>query len=480
MRKRTGTTIVATSIRAVVGVVIVGALGVGGVAAAQSPWPRLQSVPTPITVESAAADMVVACAGPLVAMGRDAANPTELTVAAQAQMTVGAEGSVDESGLITSAHLADSSWPLYRVDRSDTDAMLGAAQSATISADDLKGFAASACRTPQLESWIVGGATDLGTSDVLMITNPAEVSASVSLSMYGVNGRSTLPRIAVPARTQISVPLAAGVAGESSPVVRITATGAPVQASLQSSLIRTLDPSGIDVQDATGAPRTQQSLLGVRVMSEPIDNAPNVIVRVLVPDREASDGAEETDPAIVEGDVPTVPLTIVVRDAVTNDPVGVALDVAVTPGMPAEIGIPSLGAGYYSIDVSSAQPAVAAVWQATTQARGMDFAWMTAAPVIENPTVVAVPAGPAPQLHIRAATAKETVVTLTPLDGGQPIEATIEGNGSALIPVTDRTSYVLESSEPVMAAVTMSATSALAGWPIWPQQERAEPVRVYS
>ncbi|WP_448887346.1 DUF5719 family protein, partial [Enterobacter hormaechei] len=108
---------------------------------------------------------------------------------------------------------------------------------------------ASACRPPLAESWLVAGASTTGANDLVVLANPGDVAATVQLSVYGANGVSTPPSgagLVVPARGQRVVPLAGLLLGEASPVVRIVATGAPVQAYLQASLTRTLLPGGSD------------------------------------------------------------------------------------------------------------------------------------------------------------------------------------------------------------------------------------------
>ena len=126
---------------------------------------------------------------------------------------------------------------------------VAASGSATVSADDLRGFAASACRPALMESWLVGGSAATGAADVVLLANPGTVPASVQLTVYGAGGAQVPAggeELTVAPGAQIVVPLAGLLPGEESPVIRVTATGAPVQAALQASITRTLVPGGVD------------------------------------------------------------------------------------------------------------------------------------------------------------------------------------------------------------------------------------------
>src|SRR3546814_6297364 len=72
--------------------------------------------------------------------------------------------------------------------RSSGPAVFAAAGSSSVEAADLRGFAASACRPPLLESWLVGGATTTGSGDLVVLSNPGTVAATVQITVYGASG----------------------------------------------------------------------------------------------------------------------------------------------------------------------------------------------------------------------------------------------------------------------------------------------------
>ena len=83
---------------------------------------------------------------------------------------------------------------------------------------------------PLMESWLVGGSAATGASDVVLLANPGTVPASVQLTVFGAAGPQVPAggsELVVAPGAQIVVPLAGLVLGEESPVIRVTAIGAP-------------------------------------------------------------------------------------------------------------------------------------------------------------------------------------------------------------------------------------------------------------
>lgn len=464
MTKPTAARIATTGARLIAGVVVSAACVAGAVAAIPAAWPVLGHTPAHRTITPVAGDALLTCAGPFLALGRDAAQASQLTVAGTAAVVSGAApGSPLTGKQVTVSGVADAAAAMFSAPPSGREpAQVAAAESVTVRADDLAGFSASACRPPSMDSWIVGGAGTTGSNDVLLIANPGAVTATVTLSEYGSQGGAPhVSEIVVPAGTQSAVPLAAGSAGETSPVVEITSAGAPVRAALQSSLIRTLDPVGIDVQDAIARPETAQSLLGVRALvNSADDDNPSTTVRLLAPTEDAT-------------------VTLQVREAANGRAVGAAKKVQLTAGQAGAVDFSALAPGLYAIDVTSTTPVVAAARQTTGFGRGSDFAWMTPAPDITGSTTFAVADGPDPQLHLQNASTQAATVELAPVNGGAPRTITLQPNAAASVAVAPSTVYTLSTSAAVRAAVTYLAPGQLAGYPVSPVDAAAAPIDVY-
>ncbi|MDR6866345.1 hypothetical protein J2Y69_000937 [Microbacterium resistens] len=463
MTKPTAVRVAATGARLIGGLLVSAACVAGVVVAVPAAIPGIVHEPARTSITPVPGDTLLTCAGPFRALGRDAQNAGQMTVAGAPALTAGAAaGSSIQPSELAIADVADATTaPMYVAPPSDRAvAQAAAASSLTIAADDLSGFAAAACRPASMQSWIVGGAGAAGSNDILLIANPGQVPATVSFTFYGQQGEKRSSDLIVPPKTQRSLPLAAGAAGETSPVVQITSSGSPVRAALQSSLIRTLDPAGIDLQDGIAHAETSQALLGVRVVLPATGEGVSTLVRLLAP---SADGT----------------VRLQARNADGGATVGEEKTVSLTAGQPAEVDMSGLKPGFYSIDVTSTTPVVAGAWQTTSLGKGADFAWMTPAPEISSATTFAVAEGPQPQLQVRNAGAVEARVTLTPTGGGTPQQLTVPADGSTIANVTAGTVYTLETDQPVRAALGYLGTGQIAGYPVWPALTTSPEIAVY-
>lgn len=442
----TGTRVLIGAALAVVIVVVV-------IVAVGTPVPgiardALRIVDTPTPSES-----VAVCPGPLLATGRTLGAAGDLAVASDASVLSGSpDGSPREDSL--SASVGDGPRVLRLAPAGDAPAALAAAQSSSVAAEDLSGFAAAACTSPQFESWLVGGSTTTGSADLVVLSNPGDVPATIQLTVYASSGPLTPPGgrdVIVAAGSQVVLPLAGLVLGELAPVVRVQAEGAAVVASLQSSRTQTLLPVGLDVTGPTSAPAERQVIVGL-VTPKPGEGAASNVatasVRLLAP----SQGVTATIRVFAVG---------------TVQPVTQPVDVPLSAGVPLEVDLPGLTAGTYTVEVAAPSPVVAAGWSSTAADGPRDNAWIAASPALDEPSYVAVaPAlAEAPSTVRIAADADPVQVTLTPLNGGTPLEFSLEAGVSQVLNVAPGV-WRVEASGTVFASVGYAGPSALAAYPV--------------
>ncbi|TFV83763.1 large extracellular alpha-helical protein [Microbacterium sp. dk485] len=452
-----------TSARVIAGAAAAVAVVVAVVLAIAFPWPTVSTEPVRVEATPAPSDTVLACDGPLLVLGRVVEQAGQLELAAAQSVVAGPDtadateraltGPVPDAGPLSFTATPDGSAP----------APFAAAGSASVDAADLRGFAASACRPPLLESWIVGGATTTGSNDLVILTNPGVVAATVQVTVYGAAGAQSAPggvdRV-VPARSQIVVPLAGLLRDEASPVVHVTAAGAPVSVALQSSLTRTLLPGGVDQVSPLAAAADRQVIPGVVVSAPAADEGAEArtLVRLLAP---AGDGEARVS----------------VRDD-TGRAVGETATVPLAAGTPIELELPGLAAGTYSVGVEADSPVVAGAWSTTGFGEGSDYAWFAAAPEVDLPTVVAVPRGAAPTMSFVNDRAADATVVLTSPDGStQDVE--VPATGAVEVELSESGVYALDPSAPVRAGVSFAGAGALAGYPVWGADAAAPPIVVF-
>lgn len=458
-----------TSARLLAGTVVAAVFATAVVTAVAVPWPTAARAPLSVVVDPAPAETVVVCAGPLLVLGADPERADALSVAAAQEVVFGAPvaGAIPAESTLTADSVAESDGvAVFSVQPEGRAASeVAASGSAAVIGDELVGFAASGCQAPLLQSWIVGGSTTTGASDLLLLGNPGDVPATVELTVYGATGAQVPPggsELVVAAGAQRIVALAGLILGEQSPVVRITATGAPVHAALQSSVTRTLVPGGVDQAAAVVGAATTQVIPGVTVTAEARagDAAdPTSVLRLLSPDVDT-----------------TASVTVVDDEGSTVSSLAIPLGAA----LPSEVELGGIPAGAYSVRVDAPAPVVAAVWQATGLGEEADFAWYAAAPALSADAVVAVPDGPDPTLWAFNAGDEAVTVAVESLFDGDAVELSIPAGQASSLPLTSAELYRLRPSDPVVhAMVSFAGDGALAAIPVWPESSAAATVVVY-
>lgn len=450
-----------TSTRVLVGIGAAVGIAIVAAFAVTADWPSRPHRPATVTATPAAADTVLACPGGLLALGRDATNAAGLSTAAPQTITASGDGS--RTALRTIPDIAGADVLAIAAPAGTSGAgELAAAGSAGVAADDLRGFAASGCRPPAMESWLVGGAGTTGASDLILLANPGEVPAVADLTVFGASGALRPPGgqdLVIPPGAQRVVPLAGLAVGEEAPVVLVTAAGAPVTATLQAALTRTLAPGGVD-QVAPVVPATAAVVPGVTVApSAAAETEATTVVRLLSPGRD---------------DSATVTVIGAAGDQVLTHQVPLTADV------PTQLELAGLPAGSYTVSVVSTAPVVSAVWQATGLGSGSDLAWYAPAPLLDADTLVAVPAGAGSAVVVASAAAAPVEVTLDPVGpGGAAGAATTVAPGQAVTIPAPTGVYQLRVDGPVHAEVVFAADGALAAFPVTPLAAAASAVTVH-
>lgn len=441
--------------RAGAGVLVVVVTAVGVAAAVVSPLPEVSAAAPVATREPAPGDATLVCTASALVLGR--VTDSAQTVSEAARLTP----ALSDTGA-TSADL-----PVLDVDGAAFRAVtappaggqraaLAGAASFSSSADDLSGYAATSCRPPLTESWLVGIDGRTGSSGVITIANPFGVTATVSFTVYGLAGPTTPAggSLSVAPGTVVTVPVASLVGEDGAPVINVHADGAPVQASLQSSLVRGLVPAGVDFQDAVHQASARQIIPGVTVTTA---GQALTSVRVLMPDASG-------------------PVTVTAQPAGGGAP-ALELSMDAVAGIPLDIPLDGLPAGAYDILVEGASPLVAAAWQATGIGEGDDYAWYPAAPEITAPTTFAVAGGADAALALWNDSDTDVAATVTV--GGRESAVTVPAHGGAQLPLTSTSDAVLDPGSGVLhATVSYADGQRLAAATVWPADADSAPITI--
>lgn len=456
-----------TSARLLIGTAVSVLAVIAVVTAVSVPWPTLVREPLSIPATPAPAASVIACDGGLLSIGRTPTAASTVTLAAPQSVTGGTadgEGAAQQQLLTTGV----GAGPLaYTAEPRDDQAVdIAATGAATANADDLAGFAASACRPPLLDSWLVGGSGATGAADLVLLANPGTVPATVQLTVYGVDGPETPPGgdgLVIAPGTQRVVPLAGLALGEETPVVRVSAIGAPIHASLQASITRTLTPAGVDQVGPIASAENTQVITGITVTRQ----------------ADADGAADETTVLRMLSPTLAAAARVSVNSAGRTQAIGEPQEVSLEAGKPLELALNGLPPGAYTVTVEADAPVVAAVWQATGVSAGDDFAWYTPAPEVTVPSLFATPGGPTPSLTLVNPSGEPVTVDVTPTDGGSALNLTVPANGSVAVRLATRTLYLFDPQAPVRAGLSFAGDGALAGVPVWPADVATPEIVVY-
>ncbi|GLI26073.1 hypothetical protein ARHIZOSPH14_03150 [Agromyces rhizosphaerae] len=451
------------------------ALGVGAATigvAAFAPVPEIVADPPSVRVVPADSREVRACAGPVVALAEDAAAATTATALGSPDVVAGpvpADAAVDVADAVA-PDVPGAAIAWFSTEPGEVEpGMLAAASSQETTSERVAGFAASACVEPAAEAWLVGGAVSVGRTSVVSLVNVGDVAATVRLDVHSELGllETAATNLVVAPGTQRLVALAGIAPDARSPVVHVVSTGGRIAATLQQSIVRGLDPDGVEIVGPGELPATELVIAGVargvETEADPDHAAEDdvaTIVRLLAP------GDDDAEAVVAFHDA----------DGGTLAQAGVTL----RAGLVADVPVPAVGAARVDVRVSSDVPVVAAARSTAGDPDGdggSDFAWYPAAPALDEATAVAIAPGPSPRL-VLASDGDAAEVRLT--DGaGAERTVSVPAGGSASVAVSAGDVLRLDDARGVHASVTYEDSSAAAAYAVLPPGALDAPLRVY-
>ncbi|MDO9590635.1 MAG: DUF5719 family protein, partial [Microcella sp.] len=446
------------------------ALGAAAAAAALAatvlfvPSPSIAPEPLALAVTPDRSDQSVVCAGP--ALGLTRGDDPQVAAVATAQRRSAGAGLVESS--IGESDALDGGAAVVTLPREAPAEALGASESVRPRTADVAGLAAAECLTPSRTAWLVGGSTTVGRSTWIVLTNAGAVDATVSLRIHAENGLIEAPGtsgIIVAAGAQRVLPLSGIAVGVESPVVEVTSSGGSVAATLQHSIVRGLDASGIAIV-------TPVEAAGLRHVIPALP----VIGGQAVLERSTADGGADALTALrmlAPGDTAAL---VTVRLIPEGDGTGVALTTTLEPQTVLDLPFTDLLDGEYSVVVEASEPIVVAARTSTAGPGGLDLEWFTPAPAIEAGAEVlaaVAPVGPGvmARLHLFAADGEATVT----VDGRTVV---VPADSGVVLASATNVGVQLSTTATLHASVSYRGDAALAGTRILPPPQAARAVTV--
>ncbi len=480
--------------RALAGTVVlaVAVLAVG--AAAVVPWPTLEKAPASVLVSPVPTEQQRVCPGPLLTLAEDSSRAQAATSVGPADAAFGAHATSAGSDWIrpSSTELTapdnaksavDGAPRLLRVavqGGATTAPLVAASQSQTAAAESLAGLAVAACAEAVSDAWLVGGSTDVGRTSLVLLSNPSTVVATVDLTVYGEAGQVIAPGstgILVQPGSQRIVSLAGLAPNLRTPVVHVASHGGQVAASLQQSIVRGIEPGGVDILGPSAGPGRTQRIAGLLVTNQAAaaatdssgiaDDIPSV--RILVP----GDTAATVQLGVVSESGQQVGI-----ESDEGKPAGSSVQVEIQPGIGTDVPLAGLAPGAYSVELRSDQPIVAAAQAPSVGTAGKDFALFAASGTLADDFLVAVAPGPGPALHLVNTGDADATYTATP-ETGPPVTVTVPAGGSGTLPLAASARYLVSGGRTTLASVGYSGAGLVSSFTLSQAGPLAAPIQVY-
>ena len=489
---------------------IVGAGVAAGVIAVLAivPLPGYTGEAPALTLAPTASDQQRVCQGPLVQVLPSTSEAATFLSNGPAELsTYSPSSQVTEKNLDAVDNLAPENLgrpsvvAVPAVPDSEEQPMLSGNQVQTAVGDELSGLAAAACAEPSNDAWLVGGATDLGRTTLVMLSNPTDVTATVTMTVWSEMGLieaiTTEGLIVLPGEQRI-VSLAAYAPDAIAPVVHVVSTGGRVLASLQHSVMRTLQPSGVEWVNPGVGPNTTQVMPGVFLMShhEHDDSEMGAVlsdiepaVRVLAPGKEDAD----------------VTVTVLSESGET-----IEIESRLKANTVVQFPFIGIEDGIYTVIVTADKPIVAAVRtvqdadadptkigthqedHSETPAEapaenlevepiaygGGDFTWFSPSARLVADTVLPLPAGANPLLTLYNPSPKVIEVTVS-AGGQQDVVLTLDPKQMASTQLQASTRYTLTGTAGLIGGLTYIGTGVGSSIALNPANVLGTPITVY-
>jgi Family of unknown function (DUF5719) len=488
--------VVTTVARSVVGLIGIAVAIIVIGAAALVPLPTVRYVPPSVIVTPHPAAQRLICPGAVLRLGDEAGTdatsahalgiPTTVSAATSGTVESTPLDQADPNGKPAAAPVVLSVPPSPG---GASAAALAGAQAQKVNNGDIHGLAASQCTQASTSSWLVGGSTVVGRTTIIRLANPSDIVATVAIEVFGENGAVSAPGsagILVSGHSEKVLSLAGFAPDLEEPVVHITSTGGPIAASLQQSVVRGIEPGGVDIIGATTVPSKSVVVPGLV-----ISNGSTVATLL------GADGFKDLGTVLrvfVPGDkVATARVSVVPESA---DGAGASFGINLDAGLVTDVPIDGLDDGVYSVSLLSDVPVVGAV-RASTIAQGTsagatdpaveigdasvgasDFAWFAASNPLDGSAFVAIAPGQGSALHL--ANLGETDETVTLLSGeGKTVAVTVPAGANVSVDVAPGSSYRLDGFGTVFASVSYVDRGMIASYSVAASATGSEPITIY-
>jgi hypothetical protein len=441
------------------------------------PSPVVVSAGTSVDVTPDRSDQVLVCAGG--ALGLTRGDNPQVAAVAEPRLRSSGEG-VIESSVTTSDALGGGAVAVTLPQEAPGDTV-AATQIVRAGTSDVSGLAAAECAPAVRSAWLVGGSTTVGRTTFIVITNADAVNATVELRVWGDAGPIVAPGLSgiiVAAGSQRVISLAGIAVGQQSPVVHVASRGGSVSATLQTTVVRGLTPSGLSIITPLDEPALRHVIAALPIIASQsvleqftadggTDGLPTL--RLLAPDN--------ADAAVSVTLIPVAGGT------------GLSTELQLDAGTVRDLPFTGLADGEYSVVVDSDVPIVVAGRTAAAAAAGpdgldgpggLDIEWFTPSPLLSAGASVLAAIAPLDGLDAPLAASVHLVApdgdAVVTIDG---VAITVPAGQSVVVPSVANVGVRIETTAPVYVSFTYRGEGLLAGSRVLGPPSVGQPLRVF-
>lgn len=380
-------------------------------------------------------------------------------------MTVGPLGEegaeADSAGVLALADETDAADSLVGVVQPTTAGvpLVGGLAVARADTGDLRGLSVAPCQQPVTSATLVGGSTELGSSARLVLTNPGDTAATVTITGWGATGPlpenpldaadpASIGQVVVPAGG-VRALLLESISLDPRIAVRIDVEGGRVVPTLQDSSLDGLIAAGTETIVPAADPSTTTTI-GAVTLTDAV--GARAALRLVNP-------GTETATVTVEMLGPDGPFEL-----------EGAVDSVVEAGTVVDISLAGVPNGRYGVRVTSDVPVTGAVRMLRTGTAGeddpdtppVDVAWLPASAPVDR-GVVPLPGALAGSVAVTATNpgADAVDVTVSAYDeAGRPLEGstvTLAAGSSAAVEIPDGAVVLALEGEGILASAVAAA-----------------------
>ncbi len=333
---------------------------------------------------------------------------------------------------------------------------LNAGQLQSVANARLNGLMGASCQAPSTDLWLIGGDTSTGRETLLLLTNPSNAAATVSVTAVGLGGATASSSgVSVAAASSQIVPISSILPETKSIAVHVVSHGSAVAAWLQQRTLRGLSYAGADFVSPSAGLSTTLQVPGIMIRGSKDGNAlaaANPDYFDLIPTLRVYNPSSTTVNFVAQifgADSKT--FGTVIRDSVPGNSVS-------------DFTITGLQDGDYSAFVKADSAISASVRLPRTNKShnpATDFAWLPAAQNLSGANAITVPATGVSKLSITNSATSAVSVSVN----GSTISIAAQSTVTVAVPAA-KTILIDSGSAAIGATLVVDVSGSVAALPV--------------